>query len=263
MIVVFILSAFCWRRIRGLWTLPGRRDWLRGKRSCSDGRGHASKSLFQFSVDGQCCVPSLFFVVRPNYGGGNEDNLKIIWPPSKGPRSFCTLCPQPALGHRWPTPLPETPEHSWASLGQFLVGSLLLSSGPGVHNVLFVPSKSLFTQSSVSSDGFLVGLMATSSKRAYAIPRSPAPRTLPLQQSTADPYLHRRHSDTVLAQSLWGLWVLVGTRFVWALCVSLAGMGFDSKCDFAPLIILLGLLLCPWIWGIFFFGGIQHLTIAR
>ena len=25
----------------------------------------------------------------------------------------------------------------------------------------------------------------------------------PLQQATADPYLHRRDSDTVLAQSLW------------------------------------------------------------
>ena len=27
-------------------------------------------------------------------------------------------------------------------------------------------------------------------------------------------------------------------------------MGFDSKCDFAPSTILLGLLLCPWMWGI-------------
>ena len=56
--------------------------------------------------------------------------------------------------------------------------------------------------------------MVTSSKRAYAIPRSTASRALPLQQSTADLYLCRRHSNTVLAQSLWGLWVLVHTRFV-------------------------------------------------
>ena len=47
----------------------------------------------------------------------------------------------------------------------------------------------------------MVGLMATSSKRAYAIPRSATPWAL--QQATADLYLHRRHSDTVLAQSLW------------------------------------------------------------
>ena len=37
------------------------------------------------------------------------------------------------------------------------------------------------------------------------------PDPLPLQKSTADPYLHRRHSHTVLSQSLWGLWVLVHT----------------------------------------------------
>ena len=33
-----------------------------------------SKSLIQFSVDGWGCVPSLLFDLRPNYGGGNEDN---------------------------------------------------------------------------------------------------------------------------------------------------------------------------------------------
>ena len=33
-----------------------------------------SKSLIQFSVDGQGCVPSLLFGLRPNYGGGNEDD---------------------------------------------------------------------------------------------------------------------------------------------------------------------------------------------
>ena len=36
------------------------------------------------------------------------------------------------------------------------------------------------------------------------------------------------------------------------LCVSLESMGFDSKCDFVHFIILLGFLLCPWIWDIFF-----------
>ena len=37
--------------------------------------------------------------------------------------------PNPAAGHRQPTPPPETPGHSQASLGQSLVGSLLLSPG--------------------------------------------------------------------------------------------------------------------------------------
>ena len=46
--------------------------------------------------------------------------------------------------------------------------------GPSTHKLLFVPSKSLFPQSCVNSG--MVGLMATSSKRAYAIPRSAVPR---------------------------------------------------------------------------------------
>ena len=40
--------------------------------------------------------------------------------------------------------------------------------------------------------------MATSSKRAYAIPRSAAPRAPAPAVGSADPYLHRRHSSTVL-----------------------------------------------------------------
>ena len=35
--------------------------------------------------------------------------------------------------------------------------------------------------------------------------------------------------------------------------MSLVGTGFDSKPDFAPPTLLLGLLLCTWTWGIFFF----------
>ena len=71
-------------------------------------------------------------------------------------------------------------------------------------------------------------------KRAYAIPKSAAPRAPAPAKSTADPYHHRRYSNRVLFQSRWGLWVLVHTRFVWALWSSLVGMGFDSKCDFTP-----------------------------
>ena len=52
--------------------------------------------------------------------------------------------------------------------------------------------------------------------------------------------------------SLFEVWVLVCTRFVWAPWASLMGKEFDSKCDFAPPTILLRLLLCPWTWGIFF-----------
>ena len=67
--------------------------------SCSDGWGHPSKSLMQFSVDGRGCVPSLLFDLRPNYGGGNEDNGNednllhaIIFITST---TGVTQCPQP------------------------------------------------------------------------------------------------------------------------------------------------------------------------
>ena len=52
-IVVFILSALWWRKIRGLWKLPGGRDWLRGKLGLVliDG-AILSKSLIQIFIFG-------------------------------------------------------------------------------------------------------------------------------------------------------------------------------------------------------------------
>ena len=136
-------------------------------------RAILSKSLIQFSVEGRGCVPSLLFDLRPNYGGGNEDNGDLL---QKGPCTHCyTQCSNSAAGHHRPTPPPETPGHSQASLGQSLMGSLLLSSGFWCTQILFVPSKGLFPQSCISSGSSMVGLMATSSKRAYTIPKSAAP----------------------------------------------------------------------------------------
>ena len=60
------------------------------------GRAMLNKSLIQFSVDGQGCVPSLLFDLRPNYGGGNEDNGFVL---QKVPCVHCyTQCPQPCSG---------------------------------------------------------------------------------------------------------------------------------------------------------------------
>ena len=133
-----------------------------------------SKSLIQFSVDVWSFVPSLLFT----WGQTMVEVMKIM---ATSFKSFhaCTAAlsaPDSAAGHHQPTPLPETPEHSWASLGPSLVGSLLLSPGSWCAQVLCVPSKSLFPQCCVSSGGSMVRLMATSSERAYAIPRSTAPR---------------------------------------------------------------------------------------
>ena len=40
-------------------------------------RAMLSKSSIQFSVD-EGCVPSLLCDLRPNYGGGNEDNGELL-----------------------------------------------------------------------------------------------------------------------------------------------------------------------------------------
>ena len=124
-------------------------------------------------------------------------------------RSHAHTAPNPAAGHHRPTPPPETSGHSRTRLGQSLVGTLVLSlrSWLCTRFCLCPPRVCFHSESCVSSGGSAVGLMATS-KGAYAIPRSTAPR------APADPYHHRRHSDTVLTQCLWGLWVLVCTRFV-------------------------------------------------
>ena len=61
-------------------------------RSCSDGWG---------------CVPSLLFDLRPNYGGGNEDNGT-----SFNRSHACTAAlsdPGGAAGHLQSLPQPETP----------------------------------------------------------------------------------------------------------------------------------------------------------
>ena len=86
-----------------------------------------SKSLIQFSLHGWGCIPSLLFDLRPNYGGGNEDNDDFLQ------KVLCTHCALSALTLQQTTADPRllwgTPGHSLSSLGQSLVGSLLLSPG--------------------------------------------------------------------------------------------------------------------------------------
>ena len=60
-----------------------------------------SKSLIQFSVDGPGCVPSLLFDLRPNYGGGNEDNGDLLQkvPCMHCPTQYPQPCSRPLLTH--------------------------------------------------------------------------------------------------------------------------------------------------------------------
>ena len=133
-------------------------------------RAMLSKSLIQFSVDGGSCAPSLLFDLRPNYGGGSEDDGDLLQ--NALAHTAALSAPDPAAGHRRPTPLPETPGPSRACLGQSLLGSLLLSPGSWcTHGFVCA-----LQESCVSSGGSMVGLMAISSKRAYPTPRSDAPR---------------------------------------------------------------------------------------
>ena len=140
------------------------------------GRAMISKSLIQFSVHGRGCVPSLLFHLRPNYVGGNDDSGNLL---PKVPCMHALLhAVPPTLQQATADPclcrrLLDTPGQVWVSL---LWGHCSFLLGPDVYKVLFLPSKCLFPQSCASSCGSRVRLMATSSKRAYAIPRSAAPR---------------------------------------------------------------------------------------
>ena len=58
-----------------------------------------SKSLIQFSVDGWHWVPSLLLHLRPNYGGGKEDNSDLV---KKVPCTAALGAPEPAVGHHRP-----------------------------------------------------------------------------------------------------------------------------------------------------------------
>ena len=104
--------------------------------------------------------------------------MKIMAPPSTGPMHALLHSVSPTLQQANPDPclqwgLLDTHRQVWVS---FLGGHCSFLLGPGAHKVLFMPSKSLFPQSCVSSGSSMVGLMVNSSKRVYAIPRSAAPR---------------------------------------------------------------------------------------
>ena len=157
----------------------------------------------------------------------------------------CTQCPQP-----WPMPLLEMPGHSRASLGQSLVESQLLSPQSWcTHGFLRTLQESVspvlckfwWLYGGVNGDFLQKGLCHT---QIYCT-QSPCQFGRPLltHTSTGD---YQRQVWLSLCGVSW-----CAQCSVWAPQVSLVGMGFDSKCNLAPPNIFLGLLLCPWTWGIF------------
>ena len=130
---------------------------------------------------------------------------KIMAISFKGPMHTVVHSASPILQQATADPhlcqrLLDTHGQVWVGL---LWGHCSFLLGPGAHKVLFVPSKSPFPQSCVSSGGSMMGLMANSSKRAYAIlaaaPRAPAPAGDLLEEAA----IILVTSTIVLASKLW------------------------------------------------------------
>ena len=165
-----------------------------------------NKSVIQFSVDGQGCVPSLLFDLCQAMV-----EVMMILATSFKRSHACTAAvsaPSPAAGHCRPTPPPETPGLSWASWGQSLVGSLLLSPGSSCaqafvcalqESVSPVLCKFRELYGGVNGNLLLEGLCHTQS---YCT-QSPCLCSSPLltHTSTGD-------TQTQFCLNLWGLWVL-------------------------------------------------------
>ena len=130
--------------------------------------------------------------------------------------------PSPAAGHCQPTPLPETPGHSWASLGQSLVGSRLLCPGSWCPQVFVCalqesvsPVLCKFWQLCGRVNGNLLQEGVCHTQVCCTQRPCPCSRPLLTCTSTGD-----KHSQAGLPQSLWGL--LVCTK-VWLSPPSISG----------------------------------------
>ena len=166
-----------------------------------------------------------------------------------------------AAGHCQPTPLPETPGHSWASLGQSLLGSQLLSPESwwaqsfvcSLQESVF-PVLCMFWQLYGGVNGNLLQEVLCHTQVCWT--QSPCPRGSPLLTCTST-----GDTQTQFWLSFCGVSGSWCTRFVWVPLVSLVGTRFDSKPDFAPPTVLLGLLLCTWTGCGFFFFFLVKLNI--
>ena len=135
------------------------------------GRAMLSKSLIQFSVDGWKCAPSLLFT----WGQTLVEVMKIMVTSFKNPMLVLLHSVSPTLQQATTSPhlhwrLLDTHRQVWISL----LLSLLLSPGSWCTRFCLCPPRVYFPV--LSSGSSMMGLTATSSKRAYAIPKSSAPR---------------------------------------------------------------------------------------
>ena len=207
-----------------------------------------SKSLVWFSFDGRGYVSSLLFDLRPNYGRGREDNGDFL---QKVPCMHCYIqYPQPCSR---PPPFHASTRDSWTftdKSGSVSGRATDTFSWVLVHTRFCLCLPRVWFHSGISSGGSMVGLMATSSKRAYVIPRSAAPRAPAPAEEHCWPVLPQKtlkHSS--VSVSVWSLGP--GLHKV---CLSPLGIsgayGVWYWIWFCPFYHLAGILLCPWTWGI-------------
>ena len=105
----------------------------------------------------------------PKYGGGNEDNGDFL-------QKVLCVCPQPCSR---PLPTHASTGDSWTLLdksGSVSCGVSAPFLGSWCTQGSVCVRQEFVSQSCVSSGGSIVGLVATSSKRAYVISGSAAPR---------------------------------------------------------------------------------------
>ena len=165
--------------------------------------------------------------MKPNYGGGNEDNGNHLQ--KVRAHTGALTVPDLIVDHCQPTPLLETPGHSQACLGQSLVGSLLLSPGSwSAQGFLCAlqesvsPALCMFWQlpGGVNGDIFQEGLCQTQ----VCCTQSPCPCGRPLLTGTssADTQTLKGRSGSVsvgfpgvhkvlfeLSEYLWWVWSLI------------------------------------------------------
>ena len=130
-----------------------------------------SKSLIQYLLMGGAVFPAAIYL-RPNYVAGNEDNGNLA--PSKDPRHVMLQSMPPQKPCRRPPSTHAFAGDSQTPTGKSPVGSLFLSPRSWCTKFCHALQESI-SQSCVSSGRSIVGLMATTSKRAYAIPTPRAP----------------------------------------------------------------------------------------
>ena len=143
-----------------------------------------------------------YYLHGPNYGQGNEDNGDLL---QKVLCMHCyTQCLQPCSR---PLLMHASAGDSWTLTGQsgsVFCGVTAPFSWVLVHIrfclcprrvCLLVLCKFWLLFGGVNGDLLQLGLFHTLLQH---------PEPLSLWKSTADLYLHRRHGDTVLSQSLWG-----------------------------------------------------------